>query len=295
MMPVVDCFPYFMEVELLEFRLRLLWDHVQHFIITEADHTFSGLPKPFTCAQQLATWGVPADRVTVVQVPLPPAHVSVSAWHRERMQRDAAQAHMQPDHVYIVSDCDEIINPDLIPLFVKGAHAHPDHIMRINLAWLMGRANLRVCCPQGIPAGFDHAFVCAHHHIQKHTLSQIREDHACQLHEIEFPSLYLQNEHMQKVECGWHMSWMGNAAQRKIKMRSYSHHADAQQGIFQTAVGAINSLEMQQYVDAYDPQVGGHDAYGRSDYYLQAYDTHELPALIHEMHHLKPYFFGHTT
>jgi hypothetical protein len=36
---LIDYFPYFNERELLELRIRLLQDHVDHFVIAEADRT----------------------------------------------------------------------------------------------------------------------------------------------------------------------------------------------------------------------------------------------------------------
>ena len=44
---VYDCFPFFNENDLLELRINQHWDFVDKFIITEADETHTGLPKPF--------------------------------------------------------------------------------------------------------------------------------------------------------------------------------------------------------------------------------------------------------
>ena len=43
-----DCFLYFNEKELLELRYEILKDVVDGFIITDANRTFKGDPKPFT-------------------------------------------------------------------------------------------------------------------------------------------------------------------------------------------------------------------------------------------------------
>jgi beta-1,4-mannosyl-glycoprotein beta-1,4-N-acetylglucosaminyltransferase len=42
---IYDCFPFFNETELLKFRINYLKDTVDHFVIVEADTTYSGLPK----------------------------------------------------------------------------------------------------------------------------------------------------------------------------------------------------------------------------------------------------------
>ncbi len=45
-MKIFDCFLFYNELELLELRLNMLNDYVDHFVITEAKETFSGKPKP---------------------------------------------------------------------------------------------------------------------------------------------------------------------------------------------------------------------------------------------------------
>lgn len=42
---LIDAFTFFDEVDMLEFRLQMLWPVVDKFIIVEADHTFSGKKK----------------------------------------------------------------------------------------------------------------------------------------------------------------------------------------------------------------------------------------------------------
>jgi beta-1,4-mannosyl-glycoprotein beta-1,4-N-acetylglucosaminyltransferase len=43
---VVDCFPFFNELDLLEVRLNELWPYVDKFFLSEATLTFSNKPKP---------------------------------------------------------------------------------------------------------------------------------------------------------------------------------------------------------------------------------------------------------
>ena len=45
-MKIVDVFPFFNELDLLDIRLNVLDPHVDCFIISEATKTFSGLDKP---------------------------------------------------------------------------------------------------------------------------------------------------------------------------------------------------------------------------------------------------------
>ena len=47
-MKVYDCFIFYNEFELLELRLRALWNVTDYFVIVEANRKFSDPPKDFT-------------------------------------------------------------------------------------------------------------------------------------------------------------------------------------------------------------------------------------------------------
>lgn len=42
-----DCFSFFSEIDLLELRIRHLWDHVNYFVISESNRTHQNVPKKF--------------------------------------------------------------------------------------------------------------------------------------------------------------------------------------------------------------------------------------------------------
>jgi beta-1,4-mannosyl-glycoprotein beta-1,4-N-acetylglucosaminyltransferase len=291
---VFDCFPYFNEKELLEFRIKLLYNYVDGFYITDADHTHGGHPKEFSCLKTLEELKIPMDKIHVIEVNLPSHSQLPDNYFRERYQRDVVAQYFEDNAVYIVTDCDEIINPKLINTFVEGAISNPDNIMRVSIAWLNGKANLRVCDPKGKNATFNTPFVCMKHHVEKYTLSKIREDEACELRNIEYKSLFLLDEQQNNVDCGWHFSWMGGTERMKIKMKSFLHCYDGNNDIFKTAIAPIPSKEMHDYLDKYEPKVGSHDPYGRTDYYLKEYPLENLPKKLFELTHLKSYFFGNT-
>ena len=45
-MKIIDVFPFFNELDLLEIRLNTLDPYVDHFILTESTKTNSGIDKP---------------------------------------------------------------------------------------------------------------------------------------------------------------------------------------------------------------------------------------------------------
>ena len=217
---VYDCFSYFNEKELLEFRIKLLYNYVDGFYIVDADHTHGGHPKEFSAKKTLKELNIPTEKIKVIETHLSSYSELKDNYVRERQQRDVVAKFFEDDSIYIVTDCDEIINPELIKVFVDGVVNNPNNIMRISLAWLCGKSNLRVCNFTGKNSPFNTPFVCMKHHTDEYTLSKIREDEACNLRNIKFRSLFLLNDKKENVDCGWHFSWLGGKERIKIKMKS---------------------------------------------------------------------------
>jgi hypothetical protein len=108
---LIDYFPYFNERELLEFRINLLKDHVDHFVISESNMTHTAIPRQYQLKNLIAELGLPAEKITVVEVHMADdvdlqleLHdfeaqypedradiVSIQAVARDRIQRNALQ------------------------------------------------------------------------------------------------------------------------------------------------------------------------------------------------------------
>ena len=267
---LIDCFPYFNEAELLELRLKLLYDKVDRFIITEADHTHSGKPKSLTLLDTLKTIDVPLDKIVYVHVQLPSFEEEPNHWVRERMQRDAAKQFIKDDDIVFVSDCDEILNPIHINYLVSVKQSHPNNILRTPLAFLCGRADLRVHNGNGDPIRWNAPFFVSGSQLKKYTLSQIREDHAWSLHNLADSDILITEGGFQK-ELGWHFTWMGNIDRIQLKETSYCHAGEY----------SVSS--------DYIANEGSKDPLGRSDHILKYYDVSQLPSIINESIKLKDF------
>ena len=239
---IVDYFPYFNERELLELRIRLLQDHVDHFVIVEADQTFSGLPRTFQLNELITELGLPRDRFTVIEwrhasnldlqleqhdfdsmYPEDRADLaSIQAVARERTQRNALLTVLdQFDSTdwIIMSDCDEIINPAHISFAVNVAGTVPNKVVKLPLINLYGRADLRPYSLAGWPYTWRTAMsICRADVIAQTTPHRIR----CGYHlpvETVTPTL----DGAIFDEFGWHFSWMGGEHKIRIKSESYAH------------------------------------------------------------------------
>jgi len=290
-MKIIDCFPYFNESELLELRIKMYYNYVDRFIITDGDHTYSGVPKPFTCRRTLQQLGIPLDKIEVVEVAMPSYEQEPDNWIRERMQRNVAAKFFEDDAVHIVADCDELVDPRHLHFYAQSAVEQPDKLIRINMYHLNCRANLVLCHPDGTPQIWQHPYIATKKHIEHYTLSDLREDFAMKKYESDFTHIFLKDQNSKLIPTGWHFSWMGNKERIKFKMASFAHAYDGKNDIFSTAVADIPSLEMQHFLDQYQPDVGSTDPYGRPENILQNYPIELLPDLIFHLPRVKDFLF----
>lgn len=126
-MKVFDCFTFFNELDLLEFRLKLLDAHVDHFVIAESDLTHSGQLKPYhfeAAKDRFKKWEQKIIYIPVHQnagglvfEELKTYTPGSAAWKLENEQRSAllqATHQMQDDDMVLLSDLDEIPDPAAI-------------------------------------------------------------------------------------------------------------------------------------------------------------------------------------
>lgn len=120
---VYDCFSFFNELDLLEIRLRTLSDVVDRFVLAESRYTHTGKPKPLHYQANAARFAAFADRIIHVIAPDPDdlrfdANDQRPSWTRENAQRnatiDAIRPILKDDDLLIVSDLDEIPDPEAV-------------------------------------------------------------------------------------------------------------------------------------------------------------------------------------
>lgn len=280
-MKIIDIFPYFNEKELLELRIKLLYDHVDKFIICDANRTHSGKLKEFTVKNTLSKLNLLSDKITIVEVDLSIYDDDRYNWTRERAQRNAAAQHIEPTDICIVSDCDEIIDPNFINYYSTVAQKYPNNILRIPMVFLHARADLQVYSNLNEPIIWRCPFFCFKSHLKNYTLSQIREAVAFSNFEgfaiSEFSDLYaIDNGIIENA--GWHFSWMGNSNALIEKYKSGAHANDM--------VGSINmnpENEAIEFIKNFKPLENGNDILGRKNHVLKNYDINLLPDLIFQL------------
>jgi beta-1,4-mannosyl-glycoprotein beta-1,4-N-acetylglucosaminyltransferase len=118
---VVDAFIFYNELDMLEYRLNVLADTVDHFVLVESTKTFMGFDKPLYYAENKERFSKFNDKIVHIVVDnfIVPNVDKNEQWNNEAIQRN----HIHPgiveleleDYDYIlISDIDEIPDPKLI-------------------------------------------------------------------------------------------------------------------------------------------------------------------------------------
>jgi len=120
-MKIYDCFSYWDEDLLLDIRLNILNDHVDYFVIVEGNKTWQNNPKEFCF--DINKFTKFKDKIIYIQVKdLPDGN---DPYKRENYQRNSILRGLneaKKDDLIIISDLDEIPNPNAIKTFNKKMH-----------------------------------------------------------------------------------------------------------------------------------------------------------------------------
>jgi beta-1,4-mannosyl-glycoprotein beta-1,4-N-acetylglucosaminyltransferase len=123
-MKVYDCFNFFNELDMLEIRLRTMWDIVNIFVLGECTLTQSKLKKPLFYKENKELFSEFNSKIRHIEIPardLP--HLPLpGTWEQEYFQHDYLYTGLfdaEPDDLIIISDVDEIIDPEVWPEVLK--------------------------------------------------------------------------------------------------------------------------------------------------------------------------------
>jgi len=264
---IVNCFTYTGEKELLEFRIKLLKDYVDLFVITEGNYTYSGMSRPYNCRTILNELGIPTDNIKIVEVNLPSLEEESNPKVREKILRDAARDHIPNDSFCYVTDSDEILDPFYIDYYTSTLQKNSGPVLRIMMAHLSARADKCLVDLEGKQLQHPSSYVCYSQVLKHHKLSDIRNPKYGGVFHV-----YL-NDNGVVENAGWKFEWMGSKEQKKDIYRSSIEYAK------HSSLGRRLRLE---YIDDYVPITSSVDPMSRSDVVLGDYDKSKLPALIQE-------------
>ena len=304
---IVDVFVYFGPTDrvMLELRINLLKNYVDKFVIGEANKTHSGIPIEYTLKKTIEELNLPKEMIDVVEIDVPENDVleileldrfncyegndkninAVRGRARDRINKDFIHSVLDnypDDTVFMISDCDEIINPIHINWFSDMVLKTPCNIIKVPLVHLEGRADLRVFMKDSdTPKLWDGALcMCTKHHLKITNVSNIRSNI-----DTPFSVVYVCENNNRVEDSGWHFSWMGNSEVRKTKRKSFCHYDDQFSWL---AGGSYQSEEITKVMED-EPEEGKISVSGDKNTILKKYPLNLLPTVLFELPTVKKY------
>lgn len=124
-MKIIDCFIFYNEIEMLNYRLNILNDVVDYFVIVESKYTFSGKEKKLFFEENKHHFEKFKDKIIAIVMNDAPFKLNEISndnnkqWFNEVYQRNAIKIGLEnlslnKEDAIIITDIDEIIDPVLL-------------------------------------------------------------------------------------------------------------------------------------------------------------------------------------
>jgi len=211
-MKIVDCFIFYNELDLLTYRLNLLNNVVDYFIIVESTHTFTGKEKTLVFNENKHLFEHFSNKIIHIIVDdLPYKYTNVTigyddVWNNEFFQRNAISRginyvkELEQTDVIIISDLDEIPDPCTLDKIKKGDIIVDINILEMDLYYY--NLNTRFS--------------------SKWTLCKIISYK--KYYELNISCHDIRHTSCSKIlKGGWHLSYFGDKYFIQNKIRNFSH------------------------------------------------------------------------
>lgn len=220
---LIDCFLFYNELDLLEYRLRVLSGVVDIFVLVEAAHTFMGRPKALLFYENRERFRPYLNRLVVVtlsSMPHPTPNVAQGEqWINESAQRNAlldgvraVPGGVSGSDIVLLSDVDEIFDPNT--LFALRQVAKDDTLYCFKQQYHSYNLNVVRDIPWCHPKAFT--VRCWETALGSEPYSSVRARYVTVSH--TGPALLVLVD-----RGGWHLSWFGDAAFVVNKIDNFSH------------------------------------------------------------------------
>jgi len=221
-MRIVDSFIFYNELDILFYRLSILDEYVDNFILVESTHTFSGHPKPLFYNEnkdQFEKFTHKIIHIIVSDIPYKIPNINYEynqQWENEYYQRNAIKQgldtiinELSDSDILLTSDVDEIPNPNILINAISGQLQFNKNTLN-RLALDMYYYNLYYRIGEG----------SNWHGIKLMTIHNYKEIN------LSFQQMRVW-EHSYHVPVipngGWHLSYFGDIDFIVKKIASYSH------------------------------------------------------------------------
>ena len=213
---LVDCFLFYNELDLLNYRLNVLDRVIDYFIIVESTHTFVGKEKPLFFNMNKHLFDKFSDKIIHVIVddfPNKDPNMSIAKddiWTNEYFQRNAISRGLDrihdllnPTDFIIIADVDEIPDPNNLH-FIKHANINIE-INMLQMDFYYYNLNSKFT---------EQWYFCKIMSYKKYS----------EYKELNMTCNDIRKESGYAIEKGgWHLSYFGDASFIKNKIQNFSH------------------------------------------------------------------------
>ena len=204
-MLIIDAFPFYNELNMLNYRLNVLDRFVDYFVLVESTYTHSGVPKPLYFQEAKSRFAPFLHKIIHVVMDDFPHKEPVKdgrQWENEVFQREVGVVrgldripNLSEDDFVVHSDLDEIVNPNVLKFVREGKIAHDCNTLDMDMYYY----NLTSYVAQWrFPA-----------------IVKVRQARKSSCRAIGGVNLI--------PNAGWHMSYFGDADFVQNKIRHFAH------------------------------------------------------------------------
>jgi hypothetical protein len=212
-MKIYDCSLFRNELDLLELRLRELYDHVDHFVIVEATHTFQCEPKELVLKNNWDRFKQWHDKIIHVVVDDMPN--TGDAWVNDYWQRNAIArglVNADDNDLVIICDGDEILRPEI----VDNMRANPRDLYGFRTPYFNFKFNYMLVD--------NHESYCVWITAGRKKFIGQPENFRAQRFQLTNLDFDYDDGRVKMYEhAGWHFTYMGDTEWIKAKLKSFAH------------------------------------------------------------------------
>jgi beta-1,4-mannosyl-glycoprotein beta-1,4-N-acetylglucosaminyltransferase len=261
-MKIIDCFLFYNEIDLLNYRLNVLNDIVDYFVIVESKYTFSGKEKKLYLEENKHLFAKFKDKIIhliVNDIPYKYPNIDYSKneqWQNEFHQRNAIQVALnqmmlENEDAILISDVDEIIDPIFLKKIKNGEIPFNFHSIELDFYYY----NLN---SKKMEEWRDYAKIISYQLFQ----------------ELKLSCSKIRNSYCPVLEkAGWHLSYFGDVNYIKNKIETFSHQEFNQESF--TDINKINQrIDNGKDLFDRDNNIIINIPISENDYLPVAYDTY---------------------
>ena len=208
---IIDCFIFYNELDMLTYRLNILNDVVDYFVLVEATHTFIGKEKPLFYQDNkhlFEKFNHKIIHIIVDDFPHKYPDINIGKneqWNNENFQRNCIsrginKLELNNDDLIIIADLDQIPNPKTLELIKKHENIVDIYIIELDLYYY------------NLNCKMNHKW----YYTKILTFNKYKDLNIC-CNDIRFYDCPIIKN------AGWHLSYFGNEKFIKNKLENFSH------------------------------------------------------------------------